>query len=104
MKALFWLLDKLFAILADVGILCIVVLLVADDGTTPLIICSVVGLLLAAVGAFIGRKIWEYDIAPFSIFLSWMHAEDSATKYTILWAGRFFLLAFVGAGIYYVLV
>ena len=51
MKALFWLLDKLFAILADIGILCLIVLLVSGDGTTSFIICSVVGVLLAAVGA-----------------------------------------------------
>ncbi len=103
MKTLFWLLDKLFAILADVGILCLVVLLIADDGTTALITCSVIGLLLAAVGAFVGKKIWEYDIAPFTIFLHWMHVEESVTKYIILWAGRFFLLPFIGAGIYYVM-
>ena len=103
MKALFWLLDKLFAILADVGILCLVVLLIADDGTTALITCSVIGLLLAAVGAFVGKRIWEYDIAPFTIFLNWMHVEESVTRYSILWAGRFFLLPFIGAGIYYVI-
>ena len=43
MKAFLWILDKIFAILADVGILCVIVLLVAGDGLTALTICSAIG-------------------------------------------------------------
>lgn len=56
MKAFLWILDKIFAILADVGILCVIVLLVAGDGLTALTICSAIGSPLAAIGAFIGKK------------------------------------------------
>lgn len=104
MKAFLWMLDKIFAILADVGILCVIVLLVAGDGLTALTICSAIGSPLAALGAFIGKKIWEYDIAPFTLFFrNRIQLGQSEISAIILWAGRFFLLPFVGAGIYYVL-
>ena len=104
MKAFLWILDKIFAIIADVGILCIVVLLIAGDGLTALTICSAIGIPLAAIGAFVGKKIWNYDVAPFTLFLrNGIQLGQSITSTIILWAGRFFLLPFVGAGIYYVL-
>ena len=104
MNTLLWLLDKICAILADIGLLCLVVLLVSGDGTTPLIICSVIGLLLAAVGAFVGKKIWHHDIAPFTLFFrNRLQIGESLASAVIVWAIRFFLLPFIGAAIFYVL-
>ena len=105
MNTLLWLLDKICAILADIGLLCLVVLLVAGDGTAALITCSIIGLPCAALGGFVGGKVWHHDIAPFTLFFrNRLQLGESLASAVMVWAIRFFLLPFIGAGIYYVVV
>lgn len=105
MGTLLWLLDKVCAVLADIGLLCLIVLLVAGDGMNAFVTCCIIGIPCAAVGAFVGAKTWKYEIAPFTfLFRNRIQLGQSLTTATIIWAGRFFLFPFVGAGIYYVIV
>lgn len=61
MGTLLWLLDKVCAVLADIGLLCLIVLLVAGDGMSAFVTCCINGIPCAAVGAFVGAKTWKYE-------------------------------------------
>ncbi|MBP5477524.1 MAG: hypothetical protein J6Y00_07575 [Paludibacteraceae bacterium] len=104
MNVFLWLFDRLCAVLADIGTLCLIVLLVAGDGMTAFVICTAIGVPCAAVGGFVGSRIWHYGIAPFTLFFrNKLQLGESLASMVTVWAVRFFLFPFIAAGVYYVL-
>ena len=91
-------------LITTAGIIAVLMLNWANE-ETALIVCSIIGALLTIPGAIFGFFASGWGLSLKVLFSSSLSTLlDNAFGSAIVWAIRFFLLPFIGAVIYFVII